>query len=599
MSSMFSLLLSPATYAVGGAVTVFCLLVYWLALPTPIVGVPYDKAASKKFAGHAGELMAWAGENETVFDWMAGKGKEIGSPIYQLFLQPFARPTVFVTDPRECQDILLRRSREFDRAKYFTDLFVGTIPNHHIVQPTNDVFRAQRKLLADTMSTGFLQSVAVNHLHNQTLNLLSLWQIKSHLASTSCFEASEDINEMALDTIWAVAFGTDINTIKTQDNHLRNLSSPPPTLSNGSISFSKPTLPLAFKSLMALSDSITAAIRSPSPRIGHALYRLKPAFRTAKAHKDRLVADRLEDAKQRFLARDSTDAMINCATDNMVRREQQAAEKEGREPTYDSPAAKDELFGFLIAGHDTTSTTVMWGVKFLGDRPEMQMKLRERIRGAYSKAVHEARVPTAQEIFDGHVPYLDATIEEVLRVGLTAPGAVRITTCDTQVLGCRIPKGTDVFLLSNGSGFVDEDLFVDQIDEKVRSQSSREAKGRLGTWEKGSVKAFRPERWIKVHEGVEEYDSRSGPTQPFGGGIRGCFGKRLAYLEMKVLFTLLLWKFELLPVPKELSSYKATDNLTHKPRQCYVSLRPLESGRKDSAAQAQTDVQIQHLCQRT
>ncbi|KAG8629057.1 hypothetical protein KVT40_002922 [Elsinoe batatas] len=583
--TMSFILFSPTTYVVCGSIAALCFLIYRAAIPTPLSNIPYSKESRKPF-GHAGEMMAWSKANETVFDWMAAQGKRLNSPIYQLFIQPFSRPTIVVTDPREIQDILVRRHREFDRATWFTDLFIGTIPDHHIVQQTNDRFRAQRKLLADTMTTGFLHSVAAKHLHAQTVHLINLWKTKARLAASHPFEASDDIAQMAMDSIWAVAFGTDINTVKTQDAHLNAV--PAPTLSasvDEPVTFSRPELPAAFHSIMYLSDAITAAIRSPHPRLGHWWLRQSSAFKAAKAHKDKLIAERLDDAKRRLLTKDATDDMIHCATDNMVRREQQAAEKESRAPTYDSPAAKDELMGFLVGGHDTTSTTVAWGMKMLTDNPASTNKLRAALRATFPDQAKTHSPPTADQITRANIPYLDATIEEILRLSLTAPGATRKATVDTTILGHAVPKGTDVFLLTNGSGYIEEDRYAGSIKEEVRSQSSREAKGKTGAWGKDAAE-FRPERWLKRDEkGVEEYDSRAGPMQVFGGGIRGCFGKRLAYLEMRILFTLVLWEFELLETPKELSGYKATDNLTHKPKTCYI--RPVSlAGRKDSATEA-------------
>ncbi|PSK46517.1 Cytochrome P450 94C1 [Elsinoe australis] len=586
---MSTLPFGTTTYVVCGIIGALCYLIYRATIPTPFAGIPYDKSYVKPF-GHAGDQIAWVKKNETVFDWMALQGRRLQSPIYQLFLMPFSKPTLVITDPRECQDILLRRAKEFDRSTWFTDLFLGTIPDHHIVQQTNDRFRAQRRLLADTMTTGFLHNVAAQHLHEQTVNLISLWRTKSRLASNHAFPIQDDINEMALDSIWAVAFGTEIDTVKTQDTFLQSKPTiPVPNSPSCPIDFPKPPLPAAFHSIMYLSDSILYAIRSPHPRLGHWWFRQSSAFKAAKSHKDKLIAERLADAKSRLLNSTATDAMIRCATDNMVRREQQAAEKEGRAPTYDSPAAKDELFGFLIGGHDTTSSTVMWGVKFLTDYAEVQAKLRAALRAAYPAEAKSGAVPSAEAICRTNVPYLDATIEEMLRMGMTAPGASRKAMVDTEVLGYRVPKGTDVFLLSNGSGFVEEDVYAKGIEEGKRSRSSREAKGRVGTWDAEDVGRFVPERWIKRDEkGNEEFYSRAGPMMTFGGGIRGCFGKRLAYLEMRILFTIMVWELELQKAPESLSGYGATDNLTHKPKQCY--LRPVAlgaQGRKDSATEAE------------
>lgn len=57
---------------------------------------------------------------------------------------------------------------------------------------------------------------------------------------------------------------------------------------------------------------------------------------------------------------------------------------------------------------------------------------------------------------------------------------------------------------------------------------------------------------------------------------------------MRILFTIMVWELELQRAPEGLSGYGATDNLTHKPKQCY--LRPVAlgvQGRKDSATEAE------------
>lgn len=42
---------------------------------------------------------------------------------------------------------------------------------------------------------------------------------------------------------------------------------------------------------------------------------------------------------------------------------------------------------------------------------------------------------------------------------------------------------------------------------------------------------------------------------------------------MKTLFVLVLWEFELLPLPTELDSFAPIDLLTHQPLMNYVRLR--------------------------
>ena len=40
-----------------------------------------------------------------------------------------------------------------------------------------------------------------------------------------------------------------------------------------------------------------------------------------------------------------------------------------------------------------------------------------------------------------------------------------------------------------------------------------------------------------------------------------------------MLVVFIIWNFELLSVPEELSSYLAIDKVTHQPQKCYIRLK--------------------------
>src|SRR6266487_4775391 len=122
--------------------------------------------------------------------------------------------------------------------------------------------------------------------------------------------------------------------------------------------------------------------------------------------------------------------------------------------------------GIVSAGHDTTSTTLTWGLKFLADNPKVQERLCSEIRAAHTYAFSENRRPSAQEIVEIKIPYLDAAIEEIIRTSLTASGVSRQAMVDTEVLGYHIPKGTDVFFMGNGPDFFQPAF---PVNEEVRS----------------------------------------------------------------------------------------------------------------------------------
>lgn len=131
------------------------------------------------------------------------------------------------------------------------------------------------------------------------------------------------------------------------------------------------------------------------------------------------------------------------------------------------------------------------------------------------------------------------------------------------------------------------------IDENKRSATSRASKDDVTRYQATDLDVFRPDRWIVTDkDGKEQYDPRAAPMQSFGAGLRGCFGKslpiqrlkeimltiriipgkRLAYLEMRMIYILLVWNFEFQPLPQDLADFKAMDVLTHQPQNVRVKL---------------------------
>lgn len=371
-----------------------------------------------------------------------------------------------------------------------------------------------------------------------------------------------------------------MNTVQDEIEFLEAVSHVKlPASKDDAITLPKPEYNVAVKSMLTITHGLDVALTSPAPRQVHWFLRQTPVYHRATAYRSKLVQERLDDAKTRMLNRANTGdefSGVTCATDHMVRRESQAAAKEGRPAVYDRPEAKDELFGFLIAGHDTTATTLMWALKFIADNPRVQSKLRNILYNeAYPSFATMNTVPSAEAMVTTQVPYLDAVIEEIVRCALTAPLVVRMATHDTELLGYRIPKGTDVYFMTNGPGFLQPNTLDKMIPEDKRSLSSQENKDRaLPSWNAEDVGDFNPERWLKANEkGDLAFDAHAGPVVQFGGGLRGCFGKKLAYLEMRLFITILVWNYELLQVPQKLRGYEAMDLLTHKPQKCYVLLK--------------------------
>ncbi|KAK4545246.1 hypothetical protein LTR36_003426 [Oleoguttula mirabilis] len=406
-------------------------------------------------------------------------------------------------------------------------------------------------------------------------------RMKATLAQGHAFDATSDVDEVMLDSILAVTYGTSTGVTKVQLEMLSKLSDLPgasSTKENAAV-FPVADRPPIYDAIAELAASTEIGMKSPLGGLHHK-WALKcyPALRKAVKLKDSMITETLHTAWQKFNNPQTSDDDIKSACDLIVAREVSLAKKQGRPPEHDSPVVRDELYGFIQAGFDTSGGTVKWGLKYLTKHQDVQRKLRASLRAAHKGAAAKGELPAAIDVARMRIPYLDAVLEEILRLGITAAATARVTTQDVEVLGYHIPEGTDVFMMCSGPSMTAPPMHV---DENKRSQSSRllSAEERwTGDWDPETLAEFNPDRWLRKNDqGDIEFDSKSGPMQTFGGGLRGCFGRKLAMLGLRTIFTLIIWSFELLPIPEDLGTWAAEDLMTHQPQQTYVRLRAFDT----------------------
>ena len=196
----------------------------------------------------------------------------------------------------------------------------------------------------------------------------------------------------------------------------------------------------------------------------------------------------------------------------------------------------------------------------------MQAKLRDEVQTVCAEAAKNHRLPTAEEIVGSlkKLPYLRAVIEETLRLrqAMLVP---RDATRDTELLGCPIPKGTSLLLVCQGP----DPSTLQTVDGKP-VHAPREYPGNGSK----DMQMFDPERWlVRKDNGEVEFDGTTYPQLAFGGGVRGCWGRKLADLEMQIVTAMLVWKFDLLGVPNALASHKATYDISYRANKGYLNVR--------------------------
>jgi cytochrome P450 len=156
---------------------------------------------------------------------------------------------------------------------------------------------------------------------------------------------------------------------------------------------------------------------------------------------------------------------------------------------------RDELITLLLAGHETTATSIGWAFERLLRTPR-----------ALARLTAEVRAGEGDE-------YIDAVIKETLRVRPVVTEVFRAPSEPTELGGYLVEPGMQLAA----------SIFLVQYDPDLYPPDPE---------------AFRPERFL---DGAPEPYT----WVPFGGGVRRCLGAAFAQLEMKVVIAAILKRAEL------------------------------------------------------
>ncbi len=156
---------------------------------------------------------------------------------------------------------------------------------------------------------------------------------------------------------------------------------------------------------------------------------------------------------------------------------------------------RDELMTLLLAGHETTATSLAWALERLLRHPDKLDRL-------------------ADELAAGDEGYLDAVVKETLRLRPVLPIVIRRLTEPMEIGGHLLPAGAGlapcIYLIHHRA-----DVYPDPY-------------------------AFRPERFLDTKPGTYTWI-------PFGGGVRRCLGASFALFEMKVVLSAIVRRAHLRP----------------------------------------------------
>ncbi|WP_185057364.1 cytochrome P450 [Thermocatellispora tengchongensis] len=176
--------------------------------------------------------------------------------------------------------------------------------------------------------------------------------------------------------------------------------------------------------------------------------------------------------------------------------------------SLDPAEIRDQVLVFLLAGYETTATSLAFALHLLARHPETRERAQAEI-----DAVLGGRMPEAADL--DALPYTTMVLKEAMRLYPAAPVIGRMAVTDVEIGGHRIPSGANV-------------LVSPWVTHRHPAY-----------WEE--PERFDPERFTPEREAARPRYA----WFPFGGGPRACIGRHFSMLESVLALAMVLRTYDL------------------------------------------------------
>ena len=239
------------------------------------------------------------------------------------------------------------------------------------------------------------------------------------------------------------------------------------------------------------------------------------------------VIDQKLSNKQETHAVDLLQLMLDASTKDFVNDESKVLH-------HDEVGVN--IFLFMIAGYETTSTSLGASTYVLATQPDIQEKLRAEVDEQPWNEDNDVNYEIVM-----NMNYMDLFVREVLRMyPITTTAMTRECNTSTNVCGYEIEKDS----------VIQPDVFTIHFDANL--------------WGPEDPNIFYPERHLtKRHPAA---------FIPFGLGPRVCVGMRFALMELKMCLAQIIREYTILPGEKMKEGYQVNENLVIYPKGVFIKL---------------------------
>ncbi|MEU6237052.1 cytochrome P450 [Kitasatospora sp. NPDC047058] len=395
---------------------------------------PAGQAAARPVPELPAEAVArWRAEKADLVELLATAQRRLGG-VAAFRIGP--QPTVLVTGPEAVQHVLGRHPERYVKRSHRARMLAG----EGVLSATGEAWKRQRRML-QSQFTGTGMRRYEQRIAEAARHAADRWA--GYARTGERFDVGEEMRHFALDTIWRALTGRPLDD--RTDHELASVARVVAAL---------PTLP-------ADGGDARDAVAADLARID-------------------AVAHAAIDAARR-----------DPGGDGLLRVLLDAGEEH---PEYTDTLIRDELVTLLVAGHETTATTLTWLFLLLDRHPEA----REQALAAGPEGSPERREA------------LQALVSETLRLYPSAWILPRHAAEADTLAGHRIEAGTDLLVSP----------YLTHRDPALWPDPERFDPARFTT------PGARP--------------TQLGAYYPFGLGARACLGTQFAVRETTALLELLL-----------------------------------------------------------
>ncbi|XP_061347238.1 cytochrome P450 704C1-like [Gastrolobium bilobum] len=407
---------------------------------------------------------------------LAGKYKT-----YRL-LSPF-RNEIYTAEPINVEYILKTNFENYGKGLYNYNNLKDLLGDG-IFAVDGEKWREQRKLSSHEFSTKMLRNFSTLVFRKNAAKLANI--VSEAATSNNPLEIQELLRKSTLDSIFQVAFGTELDSMCGSNEEGKNFADAFDTSSALTIFR---YVDVFWKIKKFLNIGSEATLRKNIKILNEYIHKLiTTRIQQMKAPNNDSASNR-EDILSRFL----------------------------HVKGYDSTYLRDIILNFVIAGRDTTAGTLSWFMYMLCKYPAVQEKAAEEVKEATNTTTINTYAEFVSSLTDEALEkmnYLHAAINETLRLYPAVPWDAKFCfSDDTLPDGYNVNKGDTVAYLSYAMGRM-KFIWGDDAEE------------------------FRPERWLD-HNGIFHPESPFKFTA-FQAGPRICLGKEFAYRQMKIFSAVLL-----------------------------------------------------------